>query len=313
MKTRILYPKNIWYSKQLKEVSAPATLLALFLVSNDNIGLTRIFEQRDLEVCFLLKFNEAQLEQCKIELAENRLYFFYDEWVYINNDFSYCDYVGRDRVMEAKAKELAKIPAEVLQYFDDVIKGLESGYKGVKVIKSSIDDFKGLERGYKPPINPKPINHKSINHKSINQKPVKNSDLEDKAKKIIGKYNLIFGKRLSAFEPLLANLEYWLETYSLDDIYKAMENARADKWWRTRLDPVVLLRRKNPQGEAVDHIGKLMSLEIDEAEYWAKAEDGKIFWTKEELEKAVNSGEYVYKKIDGKTIFYKNSNTPGGE
>jgi hypothetical protein len=141
MKTRILYPKNIWFNKQFKGLTMGSKLVCLYLVSNENIGLTNIYKQHDLEICFLLGITEKILEKIKEEISETGLFYFYEEWIFINNNFSYCDYGGRDRLINSKNKEISEIPEEIKEYF-----------KGVK---------KGLQRGYKPPINHK---YKIINN-----------------------------------------------------------------------------------------------------------------------------------------------------
>lgn len=88
---------------------------------------------------FDLKLTEDQLEKLKSELTGSGLFDFYKEWVFIKNDFSYCDYHGRDRVMQSKEKEEKSIPVEVSEYF----KGLKTSYEGVN----------------NPLLNPKSINN----------------------------------------------------------------------------------------------------------------------------------------------------------
>lgn len=119
MKTRIVYPKNIWYSKTFKNLTDKSKLLALYLVTNENIGLTQIYRQRDMELCFILGLTEKQLEVLKQEIQTVQLYFFKDEWVYINNDFSYCDYFRNKETTVAKEKELQSIPIEIVSFFKD--------------------------------------------------------------------------------------------------------------------------------------------------------------------------------------------------
>lgn len=162
MKTRILYPKNIWFNKEFGGLEILPKVISMYLVSNENIGLTRMYKQHDLEMCFLFKLSETELEKVKVDIEKTGLFYFKDEWVFINNDFSYSDYQGRDRVMEAKEKELNSIPHEIIEYFEGVTKGLKTGYKP-------------------------PINHKS---KTINNKPyninTKSKALEDLRKLVKG-------------------------------------------------------------------------------------------------------------------------------
>lgn len=242
MKTRILYPKNIWFSKKFKELKTDnARLLALYLVSNDNIGLTRIYLQQEMEVCFILSLSERELSEAKAKLEEVGLFFFKEDWVYINNDFSYVDYEGRDRVNDAKEREINKIPDDVKAYFEQVIKGLITGYK--------------------PPINHKSkiINHKSetINHKS-----------EGVYKSVIEHFNQTFQRKVSSFVSWRDNCDFWLKTYSLEQINKAITEWKRGGWiWKPKdgkefvpeLD--LLFRTQNSQGKC-DYIGKLLEREV---------------------------------------------------
>lgn len=129
MKTRIIYPKNIWYNKEFSKLKVTDKLLCFYLVTNENIGLTRYYKQHDMEICFLLGMSQKQLDESKVTISETGLFYFCNEWVFINNDFSYCDYNGRDKLMESKQKELDSIPVDIIEFFKGVNKGLISGYQ----------------------------------------------------------------------------------------------------------------------------------------------------------------------------------------
>jgi hypothetical protein len=143
MKSRIIFCKNLWYSKKFRGLSMKARLFCVYLITNENIGLISLYKQHDLESCYILGVGEKELDSLKKEIEESGLYKFYDEWVCITNDFSYHDYFGRDRLMESKEKEISKIPQDVLTNFQGV--------------------FNPLITPYKPPINNK--------SEIINQKP----------------------------------------------------------------------------------------------------------------------------------------------
>jgi uncharacterized protein YdaU (DUF1376 family) len=67
----------------------------------------------------------------------------------------------------------------------------------------------------------------------------------------------------SRYEPnvsLYNNFEYWLGIYSIQEIKTAIKNIRKSKWWAEHGTPTILLRRKNPNGENVDHIGSLLNI-----------------------------------------------------
>ena len=233
MKTRIIYPKNIWYSKTFKGLTTTSKLLSVYLVSNDNVGLTRIYKQHDLELCFLFSLSENELNKAKEELSNAGLYFFKDEFVYINNDFAYVDYVGRDRLLEAKEKELNSIPAEIITYFKGVINGLITGYK--------------------PPINNKSkiINHK---YKIINTK----TEQEELAEFT----SSLFSRTVRVSDAWVKNFKEWRKTYNMDEIKKALESWKRHGWiWPLDGqggDLVLLFRTKNKAGDC-DYIDQLIN------------------------------------------------------
>ena len=117
------------------------------------------------------------------------------------------------------------------------------------------------------------------------QRKVKETDKKDKkeendkniyiqAKKLLETYNRIYEKELTSTKGFESNLAYWLEDYSLKDIEAALEGGRRDDYWREILTPVILLRRKNRQGEDVDYIGDLKNRR-QQGEY--RTPDGKSF------------------------------------
>lgn len=231
MKSRIVYPKNIWFNKDFHKLSILAQTIGIYLVTNDNIGLSRIYQQKDLEVQFLFKISGEKWESIKEEL--HGLFFFKDEWVYINNDFSYCDYEGRDRVMSSKAKELGRIPSEVTSYFEEVLKG--------------------LERGYKPTINHK---YKIINNKSKKKEEKFSEQQKKDIMHILNFYNYVFEKSSTSPKSWMDNYLYWSDFHNVDKIKTALVNARKDDYWKDKLDLTILFRRKDTNGENVDRIDK---------------------------------------------------------
>jgi len=238
MKTRVLYPKNIWFDKHFKALPAECKNLCLYLVTNENVGLTRTYEQHDAEICFVLGISEARLIELKDRIQEVGLFIFKDEWVYINNDFAYVDYQGRDRVIEAKDKELSRIPKEIDKYFKEVIKGLKTGYK--------------------PAINHKP---KTINHKSKTINPntegVKNVYLA-----IIEHYNQTFDKQTKSYEAWKNNCDTHLKSYSVEDIKLAITSWKenGDRFWAKEPSLELLFRMKNKNNQPCDYIDQLLNL-----------------------------------------------------
>lgn len=92
-----------------------------------------------------------------------------------------------------------------------------------------------------------------------NDNNVKNDNTE-KAINFINQWNEILKNKYKSSEPIVSNLSYWLQTYSMDEIKTAISKISSHPFWKDKMTPTMLLRRKNPRGEAVDYIGELLNL-----------------------------------------------------
>jgi len=90
-----------------------------------------------------------------------------------------------------------------------------------------------------------------------------NLSLEDVAEKINEAFNIYLGRKFKGIDSFKNNLAYWLDTYQPKEIEEAIRNIKYDKFWRDKMTPTVLFRRKNPQGEPVDYISQLLIKEND--------------------------------------------------
>ena len=131
MKTRIIYPK-LWFDEKFATCSIEAKLLFLYLITSDQLTLTRYHHIADRQILFDTGFSVNQLKTSKEELTKLGWCFFAENWVYHNHSAAYVDYTGRDRVNDAHDKELEEIPYKVKEV------------------------FKGLITRYQPTLNPKP-------------------------------------------------------------------------------------------------------------------------------------------------------------
>jgi hypothetical protein len=92
------------------------------------LGLSRYHHINDRQILFDTGLDVNQLERGKKELTDIKWCFFYEDWVYHNHNSAYVDYKGRDLVMLAKDKELNSISPKIQDYFQGVVKGLETPY-----------------------------------------------------------------------------------------------------------------------------------------------------------------------------------------
>lgn len=76
------------------------------------------------------------------------------------------------------------------------------------------------------------------------------------------KFNEVFGTKYTSTDPLVPNLEYWLKSYTIGQILQATQKAKFHAYWKDKLTPEILLRRKNPNGEMVDRIGEMLNYQI---------------------------------------------------
>jgi hypothetical protein len=101
---------------------------------------------------------------------------------------------------------------------------------------------------------------------------------------IINKFNEVFGNcKMKTDKSFRKNMFYWLESYSIDDILKAIELAKNHEFWSDKLDPVKLFRTRNKAGDC-DNIGSLLGSERKEKtqreimDEEAKSIGSKIIW-----------------------------------
>lgn len=126
MKTRIVKPK-LWTDPSFVEFKPTTKLLFMYLVTNDQLGLSPYLQITDRQMMFDTGLNSAQLEESKKEIQGSGLILFAENWTFHNHDLAYVDYEGRDRVVESKQLEIGAVP----QHVKEVLNGLITGYKPV--------------------------------------------------------------------------------------------------------------------------------------------------------------------------------------
>jgi len=254
MKTRIIYPQ-LWLDTDFAECSVEAQLLCMFLVSNPYIGLSRYSRISDRQITFHTNIAGKALEKAKQELQSMKWFFFEGEWIYHNHSIAYVDYEGRDRVMESKGDEINKVPEEIKEVFN----GLITGFKPVLNHKPKTLNLKQETKGE---CEGKP-DEATLQIPKSSGKAASESDeaAADPALKVLEQYNQTFGKSVKSARAIRANLSYWLEEYSLEQILEAIRKAPKHQFFKDKLTPQLLLRRKNQRGEDVDYISDLLNFD----------------------------------------------------
>ena len=71
-------------------------------------------------------------------------------------------------------------------------------------------------------------------------------------------FNQYTKKKYGVNKNNIANFEYWLKQYSLEQMRIAIKLAMIDEWWKDKLTPERLLRQRNQNGPC-DNIGDLLN------------------------------------------------------
>lgn len=103
------------------------------------------------------------------------------------------------------------------------------------------------------------LNNKGdIYNKEINN--INKKDIQKNAKIILETFNQTFNKDLKSNHSWIKNLEYWLQTYSLDEILKVIPKLNHPSWWaKDKPSLELLFRLKNKNGDC-NYIQQLLDL-----------------------------------------------------
>jgi hypothetical protein len=78
-------------------------------------------------------------------------------------------------------------------------------------------------------------------------------------RRFLDEYNMLYSTKLKSSAGWEKNAQYWLTIYSEDEIIEAIRRIKDDPFWKDKMDLTILFRKKNPQGEDVDYIGRLLN------------------------------------------------------
>lgn len=88
-------------------------------------------------------------------------------------------------------------------------------------------------------------------------------EIEKEVGEILEHWNKIHHTKYIAVKPLVSNLTYWRDMYSVEQIKSAITNIAFDDFWKNKMTPIIFFRRRNPNQEAVDHIGSMLNYKSD--------------------------------------------------
>ena len=233
MKTRIIKTK-IWQDSQLKKLSFLGRYVFIYLLTSPFISLTPYFELIDEQIALDTGLNKKQLRRAKLELTKLGKAFFYDGWVFIPNLSKHNPYYNSPKTKLAYEREALSTPQPII---DEFTRQIDS------TIDSSMDSTM----------------HSTPKTENRKQKEEKRTSLVVTARTVLGVWNLVFGTKLTSIRGIENNLAYWLESYQVKDLANAILLASIDPFWKKKITPTILLRKKNPQGEDVDRVSDLLA------------------------------------------------------
>jgi hypothetical protein len=108
-------------------------------------------------------------------------------------------------------------------------------------------------------INTKEKNKKEkVNKKKKEEKKYYGYTLQEISDGIILSFKQYLNQDFKITTNWTNNLIYWLDYYTPKEIEKAIANVRKHKFWYDKMTPVILFRRRNPQGEPADYLSQLL-------------------------------------------------------
>lgn len=109
MKTRIIHTR-IWKDNYFHSLDRDERLVFLFLITNEGVNMSGIYELVDEEVCLWTGVTKEKLQDIKKTLMLGKKFFFKNGWVKIINHEKYNKYGIGQKQQVAKERELENIP-----------------------------------------------------------------------------------------------------------------------------------------------------------------------------------------------------------
>jgi hypothetical protein len=211
MKTRIIYPQ-LWLDEKFASCKAETKLLFMYLITSPHLGLSVYSRISDRKILFDTGLNKVQTALGKKELEELRWCFFKDEWIFHNHKCAYVDYAQNDRVAKSKAAEIATVPEEIVQYFDQCC-------------------LNKVQTPVQTPFDPKSeiINKNTENNNTVNSEKNENEEL-------IVHFNEKFNKGYVLTKGRSEMLRTRRKTYTQEQIIQAIDNLSQDPFYTGKND-----------------------------------------------------------------------------
>jgi len=113
MKTRIIQTR-FWKDDFISKLNVEAKLVFLYLITNESIGLTGIYEEPIPYIAFHCGLNNKKVEKALDDLKDKIVYF--KGWIVVKNAIKYNNYASNSKQRKAYMKEYEKIPDALKRY-----------------------------------------------------------------------------------------------------------------------------------------------------------------------------------------------------
>lgn len=104
------------------------------------------------------------------------------------------------------------------------------------------------------------VTERNVTERNITKR--NRTEVQKSAKQYLEYWNQTMGTKNKSIRALLDNLEYWLQDYKLEEILEAVKIVPKHTFWRDKMTPEIMLRRKNLRQEAVNYIDEMLNYRI---------------------------------------------------
>jgi hypothetical protein len=220
MKTRIIHTR-FWQDSFVSTLSKTDKLIFIYLLTNDRVSLTGIYELPDKYIKADLEVTQKELDGTKQKLAKNDKIYFLDGWVRIVNHDKYNSYTG-EKIEIAKEKEIQSVPSKLMGDRPSIDTSIDTSSDTPNNNKSKIINQKPIIRNKKEVIELTELlfNLVSKNYPFMKSKEIKQENYDD-----IEKLNRVDG-------------------YGFDIIKAVIDWSQQDDFWKQNIRSTKKLREK---------------------------------------------------------------------
>lgn len=250
----------------VQNLSLSEKLTYIYYLYNERVNWLGTYEVSDKTALFEIGDIKLEaLQRIKHKFQNDGKILFTKSFVIIKNSEKYECHLGNKQLTRSALSQFKALPNEVKSAF--------LSFKPTEVIDIYSATF--LDLGYEIPSSllvgyeystgsqlvDEVISNKKkvISNKKEEEREKKEGVAYDVYSEIITHYNSTFDKQTKSYKAWKSNCDFWLETYSLEDIKQAITNCRLYGWWAKDPSIELFFRVKSKSGEPVDYIDQLLN------------------------------------------------------